>query len=122
MGKIVLIVDDDTSVRESLKLLLEDKYSPISVSNGKDALNILDKRHIDIVLLDIQMPEMDGLETLKRIRQRYDCVIVIMLTVVEDKKTRNKAFELGANNYIYKPYKKEKLLFIIETALKKKMI
>ncbi|NTU48783.1 MAG: response regulator, partial [Syntrophobacteraceae bacterium] len=64
----ILIVDDEEGARESLELILEDYYAAESVANGLDAVERLKKKPFDVVLLDINMPDLDGIETLKRIK------------------------------------------------------
>lgn len=118
MKRTILIVDDDASIRESLKWLLEEKYSTLAVSSGEEALDKFNQRHIDAVLLDIKMTGMDGLETLKKIREQYKYVVVIMLTVIEDVKTAVTAIKLGANDYLVKPYDKDELLMSLKKNIK----
>ena len=119
MKKTILIVDDDESIRVSLALSLEDKYHVVSVSSGEEALDKLDETHIDIVFLDIFMEGMDGWATLKKIRKRYRCLIIIMFSVLNDKCILEKAFQFGANDYLCKPYKKDTLLKCLEKNEKK---
>ena len=110
MKKTVLIVDDDESIRESLKVLLEHNYSPITVTSGEEALDKLNYVNIDAVLLDIKMGGIDGLETLLRIRERFKHVAVIMISVIDDANISGRAIKLGAKDYIYKPFAIDELL------------
>ncbi len=117
MKRTVLIVDDDLSIRESLKLLLEESYNTVAVASGEEALGKLDQINVDALFLDVKMDGMDGLETLKRIRERHEYLVVIMLTVLEDIKTAISAIKLGANDYLRKPYEKDELLLTLEKNL-----
>ena len=83
----ILIVDDEAGVRESLRMVLKDNYEPVAVGSGTDALDALAAGPFDVVLLDIVMPGMDGLELLEEVRSRYPRVPVIMLTATKTVKT-----------------------------------
>ena len=113
MKRTILIVDDDESIKVSLKLLLEEKYIPVTASSGEDALDILKRICVDAVLLDVKMKGMDGIETLRKIREQHRNLIVIMLTVTENKNTKSTAFHLGADDYLNKPYNKDELLIVL---------
>ncbi|MFX0135733.1 MAG: response regulator [Candidatus Hodarchaeota archaeon] len=117
MKPTVLVVDDDESIRVSLKLLLEEKYNVITVLNGEEALNKLNQMHIDAVLLDVKMNGIDGLEILEKIRTQHKNIVVIMLTVIEDIKTAIRAIKLGAKDYLLKPYEKKELLLSLKKNL-----
>ncbi len=103
MSKI-LVVDDEVKECELLKRFLERKgYDVITSNSGEDALKKIRNKNPDTVLLDIMMPEIDGIEVLRRIREFDRDLCIIMVTVVNDKPTGIKALELGANEYITKP-------------------
>ena len=114
----LLVVDDEPSVQESLIVALEDEYNIAAVGSGEDALDHIPKSKVDLILLDIFMPGMDGLETLKAIRELDDQVQVIMLTAKRDIRTAVESIKLGASDYICKPYKLEELKCSIARALK----
>lgn len=113
----VLVVDDEPSVRESLRMVLKDRYEVMPAKSGDEALERLDNEHIDVVLLDIIMPGMDGLEVLERIKQRAPTPQVIMLTATKTVKTAVTAMKLGAFDYITKPFDVEELLLIVDRAV-----
>ena len=118
MKNKILIVDDDDSIRISLKLLLEKKYTPIAVKNGEEALKKITQTHFDAVLLDIKMGQgIDGLEALELIRKKYNKLIIIMLSAITDSKVINKAIKLGANDYLNKPYSKDEILSVLSNNL-----
>jgi DNA-binding NtrC family response regulator len=113
----VLVVDDDHGVRESLRMVLKDRYDVTTVGSGKEALELIDREPLDVVLLDILMPGMDGLEVLEQIKQRPLTLPVIMLTATKTVKTAVTAMKLGAGDYVTKPFDVDELLLIVERAV-----
>ncbi len=103
-GKI-LVVDDEREVRLVIQEFLTGKGYEVRVaSNGLEALAGLETFMPDVVLLDMAMPEMDGLEALKRISASYPSLPVIMVTVNADIETTSKVLQLGAADYVPKPF------------------
>lgn len=120
MGNTVLVVDDNDMNRDVLSRRLQrEGYEVSTVENGKKALEILGVEKYDIVLLDIMMPDMDGFETLKRIRgnDKLKTLPVIMLTSLNEMEDVKKCIGLGANDYVLKPYNIEDLKNRIEKHL-----
>ncbi len=113
----ILVVDDEPSVRESLRMVLKDQYHVIQAKSGDEALERIDAEHVEVVLLDIIMPGMDGLEVLERIKQRATTPQVIMLTATKTVKTAVNAMKLGAFDYVTKPFDVEELLLIVDRAV-----
>lgn len=100
----ILVVDDEVKECELLKRFLERKgYEVITSSSGMHALETVKSKKPDIILLDVLMPEMDGIAVLKRIREFDKDVCIIMVTVVNDKSTGTEALKSGADEYITKP-------------------
>ena len=112
----VLIVDDETGVRESVRMVLKDSYEAIPLESGEKALEWLESEPAHLILLDILMPGMDGLEVLERIRERDQFVPVVMLTATKTVKTAVNAMKLGAFDYITKPFDVEELRVVVERA------
>ena len=108
-SKSILIVDDDEGYRKVAALVLEDDYHIEAVSNAGEALEILEKTAFDLVLMDIMMPKMTGLEALKIIKSRWPGIEVMMITVVEDKDNIVNSIKLGAYDYIIKGCSHEEL-------------
>jgi DNA-binding NtrC family response regulator len=106
----ILIVDDDPAARQSLEVILEDDYEVLSVGSGRDAVETLQKLPVDLILLDVNMPEMDGLETLRRVKERDEEVDVIMVSALNLARKAVDAIKLGAYDYITKPYEPEDIL------------
>jgi two-component system response regulator AtoC len=114
--KRVLIVDDEPGVRESLRMVLKDTYEPLTAESAEQAMEILSSASVDVMLLDIVMPRVDGLELLEDVRSRWPQLPVIMLTATKTVKTAVGAMKLGAFDYVTKPFDVEELRVIIDRA------
>ncbi len=113
----ILIVDDEDSVRESLQLwFTEDGYRVDCAENAIKALDLLEKQEFDIILADIKMPGMDGLELLRRIKSFNNTSIVIIMTAFATVDTAVKALKDGAFDYITKPFDPDDLSHLIRNA------
>jgi len=119
MDKKILAVDDELGIRALLKRALSKPGYLVEVAeNGKDGLQAFDEWRPDIVLLDIKMPEMDGMETLRMIREIEQETPVIMLTAHSTVETAVEAMKLGAFDYLRKPFDLDELKVVIEKAIK----
>ncbi|MBD1401440.1 sigma-54-dependent Fis family transcriptional regulator [Pelobacter sp. M08fum] len=119
MMKHILIVDDEESIRQSLEGILKDEgFKTTFAANGEQCLQIINVEDPDLILLDIWMPGIDGLETLKRIKQTRPHQLVVMMSGHGTIETAIKATRLGAFDFIEKPLSLEKVLLSIENALK----
>jgi len=105
-----MVVDDDVMNLKRTKLILEKHYDLILAKSGEEALNKLKKENIDLILLDIAMPGMNGIETFKRMKEDYVEVPVIFLTASGDEDDVVAAISLGAVNYLKKPFLPKELL------------
>jgi two-component system nitrogen regulation response regulator NtrX len=116
--KTILIVDDDKSVRESLKMILEyDRYEVEFAENGEQGLQKLDHLPVDVVLLDVKMSGMDGIEVLTKIRQKNERLPVVMISGHGTIETAVEATKLGAFDFLSKPLDRDKLLVTIRNAI-----
>ena len=116
--KRILAVDDEPSMRRLLEISLHQAgYQPVVAANGKEALSFIKSEHIDLVLSDLHMPSMNGLELLKAIRAESDLVPFIMVTAQGEIKTAVEAMKLGAEDYILRPFDLETLEVAIAKAL-----
>ncbi|MBI3600503.1 MAG: response regulator [Nitrospinae bacterium] len=100
----ILAVDDEVEVCSMVKLYLTKKgYQVFTANSGEDAIKIVKEERPHLVLLDIRMPGMGGIETLKQIKEADKEIGVIMVTAVKDEETAKEALKLGADDYITKP-------------------
>lgn len=118
-GASVLVVDDEPQIRRVLKTALVSKgYSVREARNGEEALEIVREERPDLVLLDMNMPGMDGLETCRELRRSLDLPI-IMLTVRSGEQDKVSALDAGADDYVVKPFGIEELLARMRAALRR---
>jgi len=117
--KRVLIVDDESSVRESLQMILSRIYEVETSESGDEALEIFSAgtNLFDLVLLDVMMPGLDGISLLESLRKDYPLLPVIMLTASKTVKTAVQAIKLGAVDYLNKPFDVDELLSLVEETL-----
>lgn len=113
----IYIVDDEESIRDSVSISLEDSYTVETFSNAESALKAIEKTQPDLVLLDIGLPGMNGVEALRRIKERYPYVLVIMITAYEDIDTVIATMKLGAHDYVVKPLYMDGLAVTLQNAL-----
>ena len=119
----ILIVDDELSVRNSLyKWFAEDGYRVDTAADAKEALKKLEENPWDIILLDIKMPGMNGLELQKRIREIDSSIVVIMITAYASVDTAVQALKAGAFDYITKPFDPDDLEHLIRNAIEKRQL
>ncbi|MDB6127915.1 MAG: response regulator receiver protein [Verrucomicrobia bacterium] len=108
----ILLVDDEAHIRKFVGMILKQLSAAISLieaSNGAEALVIYERDHPDLVLLDVNMPVMDGIETLRALRNIDPACVVVMLTSLANRKTVEETVELGAAGYILKDTPKEEI-------------
>lgn len=116
-NKTILIADDDESLRRVIEYNLSNKgYRVLLANNGNEALNIFKSEDVDIVITDIKMEKVDGLELLEEIKRLKSNALVIMITAHGSIETAVKAMKLGAYDYITKPFNRDELQIIVEKA------
>jgi putative PEP-CTERM system response regulator len=113
----VLIVDDEVGIRESLKFILKKDYEILLAKDAEEAFVQFKNHSPDLVLLDIILPDVDGLKVLERIKENESDTIVIMITATKTVKTAVEAMKLGAYDYVTKPFDVDELRLIISRAL-----
>jgi len=118
----ILVVDDDPGARQSLEVILEDDYRVLCVGNGPEALKILQEETVDLILLDVNMPDMDGLEVLRKIKEQDEELDVIMVSALDLARKAVDAIRLGAYDYITKPYEPEDILSSVHRVLSKQKL
>ncbi|MBI4882091.1 MAG: sigma-54-dependent Fis family transcriptional regulator [Planctomycetes bacterium] len=118
MGARVLVVDDQHRVRASIAERLDEVgFSVTTAASGSEALKLLEEREFVLALIDVKMPEMDGLELLRRIRARWAGIPVILITAYASIPSAVGAMKMGASHYLEKPFTKETLLDVVNKAL-----
>lgn len=121
MAKNVLIVDDSESIREVVKFTLESEGFDVMVGiDGKDATKFLDGRNIDLVITDLHMPEMNGIELIKEIRtiDSYKRIPILFLTTESQATKKMEAKEAGATGWIVKPFVPAKLIAAVNKVVR----
>jgi two-component system response regulator AtoC len=119
---VILVVDDDPGLRESFRLILEEGYDVLEAADGPKALGLLSGNPVDLVLLDIRLPGMDGIEVLERIKALDEGVEVILVTAVKTVRTAVAAMKLGAFDYLTKPFDEDELLSLARRALERRSL
>src|SRR2546427_2049949 len=117
---VVLVVDDDAAVRDALHLALDREYAVMDAPHGRAALSMVRSERVDLILLDILMPEIDGLEILQELKALEPDLPVIMMTAVKTVRTTVAAMKLGASDYVTKPFQEEEMLAAIRRALEQR--
>ncbi len=119
MNKI-LVIDDEQSMRDFLSIMLKkENYDVVAAENGDDALKAVQSEIFDLVISDVKMPTMDGIELLKAVKEVSPETVVIMITAYATADTAVEAMKLGAYDYITKPFKVEEIKLVIQKALEK---
>lgn len=117
--KKILIVDDEWNMRNMLHIyLLKNGFQPLVAKNGLEALKMLEKYNIDLIILDLMMPDMDGIEVCSIIRKTKPTPI-IMLTARSDTKDKVEGLNVGADDYLTKPFQSEELIARVKALLRR---
>ena len=115
----ILVVDDEQEMRKLIEVMLSNTdFKITSISDGETALDVLQKEPIDLVLLDVMMPKIDGFEVCKRIRQ-FSSVPIIFLTAMDANADKVKGLNLGADDYIVKPFTGSELIARMQAVLRR---
>src|SRR5262245_12545024 len=100
----VLIIDDDPSLLEAYTVLLDDEFQVYTATTGEDGLRCLHREDIDLLLLDLRLPAMDGLEVLRQVKALDTRVAIIVITARDEARLAAEAFKLGVADYLVKPF------------------
>jgi Response regulators consisting of a CheY-like receiver domain and a winged-helix DNA-binding domain len=120
MRRQIMVVDDDERITSMLRRSLTfEGYEVISASNGQDALKQLMAKEPDLLILDVMMPYVDGWEVCRRLRQAGSTLPILMLTAKDDVKDRVKGLDIGADDYLVKPFALEELLARVRALLRR---
>jgi two-component system, NtrC family, response regulator AtoC len=118
----ILIVDDERGVRQSFNMVLKEHYRLYFAEDGNTALNIFNQKQIDLVLLDILLPDLDGLDLLKQFKEIEPETEIIMVSALKEIASAVRAMKRGAFDYITKPFEVDDLLAVVKRALERKKL
>ena len=119
----IMVVDDDKNTRMFLKAVLEaENYSVLTAENGEDALCCMDKSHVDLVILDIMMPKMDGYQFTKALREANNNLPILMVSAKQLPSDKKHGFMVGTDDYMTKPIDEEEMLWRIKALLRRARI
>ena len=116
----ILVVDDEHGVRQSFNIVLKDEYNVLLAGTGVEAIDIFTKNTIDLILLDILLPDINGVDLLEKLKEVDPNTEIIMVTAVKEIPTAVKAIKLGAYEYVSKPFVVDEVLALINRALEKR--
>ena len=120
MSKTIMTVDDSSSVRQMVRFTLSDAgYEVVEASDGKDALSKL-KGQVDMIITDLNMPNMDGIELIKQVRSNadYKFLPIVMLTTESEESKKTEGKKAGATGWIVKPFKPDQILGVIKKVMR----
>jgi len=121
LNESILVVDDDTEVRETLSsVLLSEGYLVETVKNGKEAVRASETAYFDVALIDMELPDMKGIEILRRLKEKQPEMVKIIITGFPSLENAVKAVNEGAHGYVLKPFNIEELLKMIRKCLGEK--
>jgi len=119
----ILVVDDEEAVRNLLKRTVESAgYNVITASNGREALDKVSKLNITVVLSDIKMPGLSGIDVLQMLTAERPDISVIMVTAVGDAQTAIEAMKMGAYDYVIKPFNRDDVILTVQRAIEKRIL
>ena len=119
---VILVVDDDPGIREAFRLVLEEEYGLVEAQDGPQAIERVQGSPVDLVLLDVRLPGMDGIEVLERIKAIDENVEVVLVTAVQTVRAAVAAMKLGALDYLTKPFDEDEILPLIRRALERRAL
>jgi len=119
----ILIIDDEEVLQDILTVLIrKEGHTPITASTGEEGLAVLEREEIDLILLDLMLPGMHGMEVLRQVRQRSTDVVVVVITAFSSIESAIQAMREGAFHYIPKPFKNEEVLLTIRKGLEQRRL
>jgi DNA-binding NtrC family response regulator len=119
---VILVVDDEPGVRESFRAILKDRYEVLEAEDGPSSLELVGSHPVNLVLLDVRLPGMEGIQVLERVKTIDEGIEVIMVTAVKTIRTAVEAIRLGAYDYITKPFEVEEILSAVNRVLEKQAL
>ena len=119
----ILVVEDNDNTRKLMQAVLsQNGYEPILARDGVEALEVLDRKHVDLIVLDIMMPRMDGYEFTETLRASGCDLPILMVTAKEKPADKHKGFQIGTDDYMVKPVDEEEMLLRIAALLRRSRI
>ena len=119
----ILVVEDDTNTRKLMcAILKQNGFETYSAEDGLEALNLMDKQHIDLVMLDLMMPNMDGYELTQQLRLSWKNLPILMVTAKQEPKDKRKGFLVGTDDYMTKPVDEQEMVLRIKALLRRSQI
>jgi len=120
-GIKILVVDDEPSILESFKMILSIKdFDVVTAPTGEEGVNIVDQDYFDIAFVDLRLPGIDGIEVLKRIKQKSPSTEVVIVTAFASEESQAKAITVGAMEYLRKPFLMEEIYNLVDRAIRRK--
>ncbi len=121
-GRILVVDDEEIVVRSCLRILGNGDYEVEAVQSGQEALSKVDENFYDVLILDIMMPKIDGLEVLQRVKETHPDIDVIMITGLSEIQTAVKSMKLGAFDYLHKPFDPDELKLVVDRAFERRQL
>ena len=119
----ILVCEDDFAIKTMISTKLkQENYSVYTVQNGQEALNLMEKQQIDLVISDIMMPEMDGYEFIQTLRETKHTLPILMITAKSQLESLEAAFKLGVDDYMVKPLRLEELVLRVKALLRRSQL
>ena len=119
----ILVCEDDFAIKTMISTKLkQENYSVYTVQNGQEALNLMEKQQIDLVISDIMMPEMDGYEFVQTLRETKHTLPILMITAKSQLESLEEAFKLGVDDYMVKPLRLEELVLRVKALLRRSQL
>ncbi|GHU40213.1 DNA-binding response regulator [Clostridia bacterium] len=119
----ILVVEDDANTRKLMcAVLKQNGFYALQAADGMDALALMDKEHVDLVLLDLMMPNMDGYELTKQIRMTWETIPILMVTAKQEPKDKRYGFIVGTDDYMIKPVDEQEMILRIKALLRRAQI
>lgn len=119
----IIVVDDDKNTRLLMKTVLEqNNYTVITAENGAQALEVLDREHVDMAILDVMMPQMDGYEFTKTLRESNSNLPILMVSAKQMPEDKHRGFIVGTDDYMTKPIDQEEMLLRIKALMRRARI
>ena len=121
-ARILIVDDEEIVIKSCLRILADGDYETDAVMDGWEALKKIDENVYDVVILDIMMPKIDGLEVLQQVKERHPDIDVIMVTGLSQIQTAVRSMKLGAFDYLSKPFDPDELKLVVDRALERRLL